>query len=88
LQNFNTRLSAGEKSNLKGGWRYLRERRDKEDPNATRTANSVIESIHNTVEKETLIGVCMGLSDGASNGHNDKKRHNMDDEVVDGFDDY
>jgi hypothetical protein len=42
----------------KGGWRFHRVREDKTEPNAMKTAFSVIESMENSITKEDLLNVC------------------------------
>ena len=47
-----------EKEELKGGWRYLRHRIERNEPNATKTAISTWESIQNPLEEDDLIEIC------------------------------
>jgi hypothetical protein len=48
---------------FKGGWRFYKHRIERTDPNATKSAKSVWDSIQNGVEKEDLINVCNDIKD-------------------------
>jgi len=64
--------------NLRGGWRFLRHRSERVDPNATKSAKSVLNSIMNGFEQEDLINVCDEINYGPSDSSRKRGRSEED----------
>ena len=67
---FNTQVRNYDEHKYLGGWSIHRQRTDKTEPNATKSAKSVWESIVNSVEKETLLTAVEEMIDNGSSNAN------------------
>eukprot|EP00347_Sterkiella_histriomuscorum_P022369 403330727 len=70
---FNMRLSYEDREQFKGGWRFHRHRSERVDPNAQKSATSVLDSIKNGIEMQDLIHVCSSIPN-LDNGHGNGRR--------------
>ena len=66
--------------NLRGGWRFLRQRAERVDPNATKSAKSVLNSIMNGFEQVDLINVCDEINYDTNAGSIRKRGRSEDDD--------
>ncbi|CDW87158.1 mrna capping [Stylonychia lemnae] len=76
---FDILLRDQEKMKFRGGWRFLKHRSERVDPNATKSAKSVLNSIHNGLEQEDLIIICNDSQNDFNRGSDIKRKRSEDD---------